>query len=79
VLEPIDLAQLRKHLTEQRDAPVTTIEGHLTANVVLALIDTAEAAIEFIDTITELDEWQNAHDEWQRLRETLNRYTSRVT
>jgi hypothetical protein len=75
----IDLAELRAYYDDLNDED--SIFDMVPANktIVLALIDTAEAAIEFIDTITELDEWQNAHDEWQRLRETLNRYTSRVT
>jgi hypothetical protein len=69
VLEPIDLSQLRYHRCRE-ESPISETQTVIAKADLLALIDTAEAAIELNAThfIS-----PSAYD---RLRKTLNRYTT---
>jgi hypothetical protein len=72
---PINLAQLRHDITLARDARYPPDISHAQ---VLALIDTAEAAIALFDeeTDTYLGDPYGLTEELTRLRETLNPYTT---
>jgi hypothetical protein len=70
---PINLTKLRHDIRLSKDAgyPID-----ITAKQALALIDTAEAAIESIAMSHSCDQCETELPHTYRLRETLNRYTT---
>jgi hypothetical protein len=66
---PINLTQLREQAIEGTCVIAGESVTHLPITAVLALIDTAEAAIAYVSDVAT---WKE-HD---RLRETLNHYTT---
>jgi hypothetical protein len=80
---PINLIQLREIITDAKSAYEGTAPGHYepfiphdelcTYDDLLALIDTAEAAIEFHSAYFT---GETINLELRRLRETLNHYTT---
>jgi hypothetical protein len=70
---PINLTKLRHDIRLSKDAgyPID-----ITAKQALALIDTAEAAIDLLEHLAMIGGGQKVEQRYLRLRETLNHYTT---
>lgn len=69
----INLTKLREQVNAVKAGSAAIA---LQPDDLLSLIDTAEAAKDFLEQHGDVEEWENAHEECSRLRETLTRYTT---